>query len=359
MSTSVISLFAESDENVECSPPEDGRCDHPTNRQTDAISVLLAGRSLLSRLGSDPTPPLGFWLRCQLLAMPSFKAKQSNAAAGIPQSMDEKKFIRRELRFDLKSMRERACVGVRRAAAFLGLSERLMEKDMPRSLTLGGNVKLQFLPDPYPDDGLPVLRENWRAWIIGNALRELDQFLSLFLDEAYDVVQQSKIMSGENSADHKWKRIVGKTNAAEKHKLVLENAGQNMEDHIDEHGCLVSLSQVRNCLSHDLGVVTPKRTFNGELCVRWIAIRTMIQQGGRIFDMDAVELPFHLDPDGPHGIVFAKVELAERKFAIGNQIRFTPDELLGICLFYQIVIDRVSQAVQNYAEDCGVVFDRP
>lgn len=273
--------------------------------------------------------------------------------------MDEKKRIRRELRFDLKSMRERACVGVRRAAAFLGLSERFMEQDMPRSLTLGGNVKRQFLPDPYPDDHVPELRENWRTWIIGNALRELDQFLSLFLDEAYDVVQQSKVVSGENPADHNWKRIDGQTNAADKHKLVLEKARRKMEEHMDEHVCLVSLSQVRNCLSHDLGVVTPKRTLNGELRVRWIAIRTMIQQGEKILDMDAVELPFQLDPGGPDGIVFAKVELAERKFAIGNHIRFTPDELLGICLFYQIVIDRVSQAVQNYAEDCGVVFDRP
>lgn len=29
-----------------------------------------------------------------------------------------------------------------------------------------------------PDELVPELRENWRTWVIGNALRELDQFLS-------------------------------------------------------------------------------------------------------------------------------------------------------------------------------------
>lgn len=272
--------------------------------------------------------------------------------------MNEKKQIMRELRFDLNAMRERACVGVRRAAAFLGLSERFMESDLPRSLTLGRNIKRQFLPDPYPDNDIPELRENWRAWIIGNALRELDQFLSLCLDEAYDMVQQAKLVSGENPPEHQWRRIDRQTNVAEKHKLVLEQAKRNAQVHIDDQSCLVSLSHARNCLSHDLGIVTPKRTANGELRVRWITIRTLIEQGENVIDMDAVDFPFQLDPDGPDGVVVAKIEIAEKIFNVGDHIRFTPDELLSICLFYQLVIDRVSQAVQGYAEDCGVVFNR-
>jgi hypothetical protein len=267
------------------------------------------------------------------------------------------KQIVRELRFDLKSMRERACVGVRRAAAFLGLSERFMDNELPRSLTLGRNIKRQFLPDPYPDEDIPELRENWRAWIIGNALRELDQFLSLYLDEAYDIVQQAKIVSGENSPDHQWKRIDRQTNVADKHKFVLEQAKREAQVHADDQACLVSLSHARNCLSHDLGIVTPKRACYGELHVRWLAIRTLIEQGENVIDIDAVEFPFQLDPNGPDGVVVAKIEFAEKKFAVGDHIRFTPDELLGICLFYQMVIDRVGQAIQGYAEDCGVVFN--
>lgn len=60
--------------------------------------------------------------------------------------------------------------------------------------------------------------------------------------------------------------------------------------------------------------------------------------------MDAVEFPIQLDPNGPDAIVVAKIEFSEKIFAIGDHIRFTPDELLGTCLFYQLVIYRVSEA---------------
>ncbi|WP_216089561.1 hypothetical protein [Burkholderia sola] len=262
----------------------------------------------------------------------------------------------RELRFDLNAMRERACVGVRRAAAFLGLSERFMEGDLPRSLTLGNNVRRQFLPDPYPDAHIPELRESWRTWIVGNALRELDQFLSLYLDEAYDMVQQAKLVSGENPADHQWKRIDRQTNVADKHKLVVEQTKRGTQVHLDDHQCLVSLSNARNCLAHDLGIVTRKRAVDGELRVRWLAVRMLIEQGDRVIDMDVAQFPIELDPDGPAGVVIGKVEIAEKIFPMAGQIRFTPNELLEICFFYQLVIDRVAQVVQEYAEECGVVF---
>lgn len=268
--------------------------------------------------------------------------------------MSEQRHAIRELRFDLKSMRDRACVGVRRAAAFLGLSERFMEADFPRSLTLGKNVKRQFLPDPFPTEHIAELRENWQAWIIGNALRELDQFLSLYLDEAYDIVQQAKLVSGEHPPHHQWKRIDQKTNVADKHKLVLEEAKRFAHSNVDDHACLVSLSHARNCLSHDLGIVTHKRATNGELTVRWLAIRTLLEQDGQIIDLDMTELPVQVGPNG--SAVLAKIEIVERKFKVADHIRFTPDELLGICLFYQIVIDRVLEAVQEYAQQCGVVF---
>ncbi|EDT42043.1 hypothetical protein BamMEX5DRAFT_2204 [Burkholderia ambifaria MEX-5] len=231
-----------------------------------------------------------------------------------------------------------------------------MEGDLPRSLTLGNNVRRQFLPDPYPDAHIPELRDSWRTWIVGNALRELDQFLSLYLDEAYDMVQQAKLVSGENPADHQWKRIDRQTNVADKHKLVVEQTKRGTQVHLDDHQCLVSLSNARNCLAHDLGIVTRKRAIDGELRVRWLAVRMLIEQGDRVIDMDVAQFPIELDPDGPAGVVIGKVEIAEKIFPMAGQIQFTPNELLEICFFYQLVIDRVAQVVQEYAEECGVVF---
>lgn len=270
--------------------------------------------------------------------------------------MTEQRRVERILNFDINGLQQRAYVGVRRAAAFLGMSERFIEGEFPRSLTLGQNIKRQFLPDPFPEEAVSELRENWRTWITGNALRELDQFLSLFLDDAFDVVQQAKLVSGENPPNHEWQRIARITNVADKHRRVLEGTNRFTGPHAEDQACLVSLSNARNCLSHDLGIVTPKRVNDGVLAVQWLAFRTIIEQGDKTFILEEQDLPFSLDPDGPEGRVLMRVEIAERQFALGDHIRFTPDNLLGICLFYQIVIDRVAQALAEYSQECGVVF---
>ena len=267
--------------------------------------------------------------------------------------------IERVLNFDLNGMQQRAYVGVRRAAAFLGVSERMLEKDFPTSLTLGHSIKRQFLPDPIPEEMVPELRESWRTWVTGNALRELDQFLSLYLDEAYDITEQAKMVAGELPPHHEWKRIDRITNVAEKHRRVLEAAGRFAAPHVEDQTCLVSLSAARNCLAHDLGIVTPKRATDGVLTVRWLALRTIIEQGDRVVVLDEQDFPFETDPESGDAHVLIRVEIDERQFAVGDHIVFIADDLLGICLFYQIVIDRVAQALADYATACGVVFSRP
>jgi len=178
------------------------------------------------------------------------------------------------------------------------------------------------------------------------------------LDEAFDMVQKARLVSGESPPHYQWKRIDRQTNVAEKHKLVLAEAKRFAGNHIDDQDCLVSLSNARNCLSHDLGIVTQKRLTNGCLAVCWVAIRTLIQQGDKTIDLDTIGFPFELDPNGPDGLLLAKVEITEKTFALGEHLSFTSDDLLGICFFYQMVIDRVTQGVQKYAQDSGVVFQQ-
>ncbi len=234
-----------------------------------------------------------------------------------------------------------------------------MEGEIPRSLTLGKVIKRAFLPDPIPDDMVPDLKEAWQAWIIGNALRELDQFLSLFLDEAFDMTEMAKIVVGEYPAHHTWRRIDRDTNVAKKHRRVMLAANRYIRPHDEDNDCLVSLSHARNCLSHELGHVTVKRATDGALTVKWLGFRTVIKQGEKEVIFENLEAPYQLDPDGPDGRVYVDVVITERAFALGDHIRFTPDDLLGICLFYNIVIDRVSGAIAEYAEECGVPFKKP
>ncbi|MBN4667224.1 hypothetical protein HUS70_16860 [Pandoraea nosoerga] len=271
--------------------------------------------------------------------------------------MPDAKPVVRQLNFDLRSMQEKAELGVRRAAAFLGISERMLEQELPRSLTLGRAVRSQFLPDPIPEEAVDGLRENWRAWITGNALRELDQFLSLYLDAAYDFVQQAKVYSGEHAPNYVWRRIDGQTNVADKYRDVLTAMGAFDGVHIERHDCLETLSKARNCLSHDLGIVTPKRVTDGVLSVRWISIQTVMEQSDRAIvldDLDAIE-DLQLNPEEESHLKIWVV-LKKREFAVGDHMHFTPDELLQLCLFYRIVFSEVGKTLTDFVRRSGVPF---
>lgn len=77
----------------------------------------------------------------------------------------------RVLNIDIGGMMNRAHIGVRRAAAFLGLSEHFLEQEPPTSLNLG-TAHVQLLPSPLPDELREQIRPAYRDWVIGNALRE-------------------------------------------------------------------------------------------------------------------------------------------------------------------------------------------
>lgn len=273
--------------------------------------------------------------------------------------MGDERQVVRMLDFNIRGIQERAYAGVRRAAGFLGLSERYLEGEFPRSLTLGHGIKRQFLPDPLPEGLASQLRDEWRTWVIGNALRELDQFVSLYFDETHHIVQQAKLVSGEHAPDHEWKGIDRHTNAGDKHRWVLEDANRYSGPHLEDQDCLRSLSFARNCLSHDLGIVTARRATDGALTVRWLALRTIVQQGESEVVLEASDFPIKTDETGPEARVSVRVDKKEKRFAIGEHVRLTPDDLLDICMFYQMVIDRVAAAVGDYAQECGVVFNEP
>lgn len=248
--------------------------------------------------------------------------------------------------------------GPRRAAAFLGLTERFLEGELPRSLSLGGNMQIRMLPDPIPEDLAAELGSEFRHWIISNALRELDQFLSLMLDECWDLVEACRIVSGEQPANYQWRRIDIQTNVAAKHRRVLEAAGKYAPPHTDDNEYLETLSNARNCIAHNLGLVDQRRAPDGSMRMRWLHFRIQIAQGNRVYNLDEIGLPFQL-PGGEEGRVQVEVVVAEREFRLGERVAVSPRQLLQIALLYQMIIERLGVAISERAREAGVVFPDP
>jgi hypothetical protein len=246
-----------------------------------------------------------------------------------------------QLMIDPDKVREIARQGVRRAAAFLGVGLPLTENYIPSSLALEQYSLWRFFPEPVPEQlGKDAVRE-FRSWLVGNALRELDSYFNRFLDETWMMLAWSNLHGTVVSSAHTVKQISDDTNAANKLRMVMRELGDAEPD----TSMLWSMSNARNCLTHNLGVVAPRYAkFNGALLIRWTAIETRIQQGERHVVVppviiDGLQAP---DPSQEADLVMVIVE-REKRFAVAEKIELTPGELHEICIYYSRLADQVTE----------------
>jgi hypothetical protein len=199
----------------------------------------------------------------------------------------------------------------------------------------------RFFPEPVPEQlGKEAVRE-FRSWLVGNALRELDSHFSRFLDETWTMLALSKLHGKRVSTAHIVKQISDETNAAKKLSMVMRELGDAQPD----TSMLWSMSNARNCLTHNLGVVAPRYAkSDGALLMRWTAFETRIQQGDQYVVVppviiDGLQAP---DPSQEANLVMVIVE-RERRFAVAEKIELTPGDLHEICIYYSRLADKVTE----------------
>jgi hypothetical protein len=246
-----------------------------------------------------------------------------------------------KLIIDPNQAREIARQGMRTAAAFLGMGLPLTENYIPSSLALKQHSLWHFFPEPLPEQlGRDAVRE-FRSWLVGNALRELDAHFNRFLDEIWMMLAWSKLHGTVVRSDHTVRQISNETNAANKLKLVMQGLGEEQPD----TSMLWSLSNARNCLTHNFGVVEVRYAKSaGALVIRWTAFEARIQQGDQHVVVppviiDGLQAP---DPSQEADLVMVVVE-REKRFAIGEKIELTPGELHEICIYYWRLADQVTE----------------
>jgi hypothetical protein len=109
----------------------------------------------------------------------------------------------------------------------------LAENYIPSSLALEQHSLWRFFPEPVPEQlGRDAVRE-FRSWLVGNALRELDPYFNRFLDETWAMLAWSNLHGTVVSSAHTVKQISDDANAAK--KFWYDNAGARRRGarHID------------------------------------------------------------------------------------------------------------------------------
>jgi hypothetical protein len=184
-------------------------------------------------------------------------------------------------KIDFEKILEIANVGVRRAAAFLGLGLSAIAKGPPVSVLLDASFVWQFCPEPLPTAYAERVAIEYESWIVSCALRELDQYFNLFLDEIWHSHRLGELFGKPLSPDFGPDLpFLRDTNVAK--KLSMTAAALEMDRSRVDH--FQSYSYTRNSLSHGAGVVR-ERDCNkpGCLVISWLGLDAVIASQEGVF----------------------------------------------------------------------------
>lgn len=178
---------------------------------------------------------------------------------------------------DLADLKDFAHIGVRRAAVFMGLGLNAAHREdfldyelskIPR--TKGGQrFPIEFFSESLPADRVNYFKVEFARWIQDCCLCDLLEHHALLLDKIHLhglVVHQSLGKLAEKDNPEKLHTKFRHEGIPGKHKTLCDRFG------IDpEHSATIDqLYEARNALTHDFGVVLPKRCdANGNFVLRW------------------------------------------------------------------------------------------
>jgi nitrite reductase/ring-hydroxylating ferredoxin subunit len=230
------------------------------------------------------------------------------------------------IKIDLNNLSEIGQRGVRRAAAFVAMGQKAWSDENINSVGLNTLLQIRILPDPLPPDLAAEVRASFRLWIVGNALSEIVQALSLMADDYYCIASYcphhgkplpQEVIDGQ-------RRVKSDTNLHG--KLLRVETDTGVRAPLLEH--TGGWAKARNVLQHNHGIVRHSDLLPGtnELIVSWNEIAFSIDGN----DIELDKLIGHRIEAG--GLLAVKPVRAERRFKPGEQINFTEQEIMNICM---------------------------
>ncbi len=158
-----------------------------------------------------------------------------------------------------------ALLGIRRANIFLGLGLNAAWNPTHKNYLLPDSTKIHFIPENLSDADIENSKRDFANWLIGNGLREINEYFDVFLDHIYEatmmgnVFKHDKIDAEKFAEIKKMSVIFSKMSTERKFQELHKNFGFST----DNMDCHLSLKRARNCLTHRLGRVD-ELDFNDE-----------------------------------------------------------------------------------------------
>ena len=239
--------------------------------------------------------------------------------------------------------------GIRRTALFLAIGTNASKDVSHDDLKLESKFVMHLYPYASDKETLNQYGESFAQWVTANALRELTETFSVFLDEfyltCYFIVNRGE--DGFNVDFEKRKKIIINSSPYFKVQALYSDFGFEL----DFVKSLSTLHTARNCLSHSQGIVREKHlNEDGRFTVRWKAMGAFLKEPNK----EEYELPLHGSFDPIHlpegGESYAKIVGREKHFQEGQVIHFEEHELHEICWTFIMATKNTAAQISNFAE---------
>lgn len=261
------------------------------------------------------------------------------------------------IHIDLAAMASAMSGGILRAAAFPQTVLKLLEAGVPASIAPSALLQWRFFPEPLSDQMRAEISQELPHWAVSTALKDLDQSFSILMDGLWDAVQVGRIAAGEIDKSALLKSISDQTNSARKHRKVFKAAGKLVGQISDDNKYLATLSEARNCLAHNLGIVDERRAPDGVFTLRWLSLSVAGHGAdGSIYKIEEMTTDWIAPTETT---VVVTVELIERHFSLNERVILDIHDLLQICFLYQIMTQRSISAAEDYLRESGIPVSEP
>jgi hypothetical protein len=258
-----------------------------------------------------------------------------------------------ELRYEiqLKKIQRIALSGIRRAGVCIKFAETGaydLEKinNPPRK---NGEIFTNDSTSPIREDDFQQWQDTFKIWTFNNAVNEIIESFFVFLEMSYFSLHANGTRRRVNSGDilseviKSWKDEV-RNDLRTKNKIqALSVKGLNFSD--DEKQIIESFWEVRNLLSHNLGIADVRKKLDvdqGKITLKWYRreIFTKLESGR--------EIPITGDPMPEAGNICLRPRaLQTKEIKLNTLISFSLDEVQQIAWTFWLLVHSASEKIKK------------
>ena len=221
---------------------------------------------------------------------------------------------------DLNLLYKTALAGIHRAYVFMRFGVQGVSVIDFEDTALPGRNQILIVPEPIPQDMLNGYLTQFRAWVIGNGLRELVETYCQFLDEVY-----AHGLTALSSPDFpRLQKTFEQASLREKVRRLREE--MNIEGGCSHH--FENFSAARNALTHGAGTVRRRDYTDGDaLAITWQGIEAyFLGDDGNRYRVG----------DEPQGMQLREpiesiIVDRERRWKLGQRVILSATDLVEIC----------------------------